>query len=336
MKYTKVLARKYLFPQLYEWGFDKWVRGLSYNNHTNLMYHGVTKNNTNFFSRRNIDIDQFEKQIKYIKHNFDVISCNDSFNFKKDNKRDIKKTVTISFDDGLMNNLTNVLPIVEHYSIPITVFVSGICGVEGNNEILWAEKLDALKYFEPKAIIKYNQFRFVNFIEENKGFSISQYIKDLPYNERDCFLNFLDREFSITSKIRSLDEEIWRLLNKKELIELSKSQYVSIGSHGQNHFNLGNLGKEDLTKELLSSKTILEKCINKKVDSIAFPDGSYSKLVLDTALECGYDYMFCVKLNMKKDARYSYLKHRYGVSTTTTFESNIFGINLSFVNGIKF
>lgn len=335
MKLTKTLARKLIFPALYSLKVDHFIRFISPDNLSNLMYHGLTHEDTTFFSRRNIEADQFEKQVKYLRQNFDVISCNEAFVLRRSSKKLRRKTITISFDDGLRNNLTVLLPIIEKYELPITIFVSGLCCMESNDDILWAEKVDALKYFCPNSEFSYHDYRFINFYDQRKQISLSDLIKILPFQERDIVLNSWIDKFDIRQKMKSLDADIWKLLDRKQVVELANSKYVTIGSHGHNHYNMANIDEDCLMNELLDSKKAIEDCIGKKVDSIAFPDGSYNKRVLELAFKCGYDKMFAVNLNKKEDSVNECLMQRHGISTTTTYESNIFGINFSFFKGIK-
>ncbi|MEG2457527.1 MAG: polysaccharide deacetylase family protein [Bacilli bacterium] len=72
-------------------------------------------------------------------------------------------------------------------------------------------------------------------------------------------------------------------VNDEQIKEMSDSGVIEIGSHSLNHNPLGKQNKESIEKELKTSKDILEKLINKKVESLAYPYGSVNDTVVETA-----------------------------------------------------
>lgn len=79
-----------------------------------LTYHSV--NSDHKFS---VKPDEFEKQIKYLKENFDIISL-------RDIKLELrgKKQLIITFDDGYEDNYTYAYPILKKYNATATVFIA--------------------------------------------------------------------------------------------------------------------------------------------------------------------------------------------------------------------
>jgi peptidoglycan/xylan/chitin deacetylase (PgdA/CDA1 family) len=280
------------------------------------MYHGVTLNNTQYFSPRHVFVSDFEKEIAYYKHNFDVISIDEAFNRIKNNDTFGRKTITISFDDGFANNLNVALPILEKYDVPVTFFISSVCAENDGSRVLWPEFIAALKYF--------------SIIDKTKGTSLGDSVKAMPYQERDAFLDSIDKEHKVLDRIHSLPDEIWKLLDKRQLIELSNSGIVTIGSHGHNHYNLGQIEPEYAKFELERSKDLLESAIQKKVKYIAYPDGSYNESVKDMAEKAGYLGQMAVKYKLPEDETDRRIMDRFGISATTTFESNILFLSKSF------
>lgn len=64
----------------------------------------------------------------------------------------------------------------------------------------------------------------------------------------------------------------------EEIIEMSNSGHVDIACHSYNHKNL--LDKDvDLNKEIIESKILLEKKINKKVSTFIYPLGKFNKQI---------------------------------------------------------
>ena len=150
MKAYKTISRQLIFPMAMSLKVDRLIRYLSGNSLLNVMYHGVTLNNTQNFSPRHVIASDFEKEIVYFKKNFDIISVDEAFQRTRNDDCFRRKTITISFDDGFANNLSTALPILEKYNVPVTFFVSSICAENDGSRVLWPEFVAALKYFSSR------------------------------------------------------------------------------------------------------------------------------------------------------------------------------------------
>ncbi len=330
MKLSKVIARKFVFPAVVHTGMEKLILSRSSNNTLHVLFHGVVNNDATYLAPRHMLKTQFEKHLRYFTKNFDVISISEAFERYWSGYKNKRKTITVSFDDGYRNNLTNALPLLEKYKIKTTFFISGVVTENTGDYILYSDILDAAAYFYRDQVLQASGIAFKNGrIIENDG-DIMDYLKHLQPEARESFLKELSDRYKIPEKLRKLDPDIWQLMNKSELVALSQSAYVTIGSHGYRHYNLGLISEQDAEKELTSSKQVLEATIGKKVNSIAYPDGCYSKAVKEIAEKAGYSMQLAVNYRYDTDAEDKRILQRYGTSNTTTFESNIFFICKAF------
>jgi len=330
MKISKKIARKILFPAAMLAGIDKVIRRQSSNSILNIMYHGVVLNNSTYFSPRHIYKTMFEKQLAYYKENFDVISIPEAFHYKKNNIIPKKKSITISFDDGFQNNFQTALPLLEKYNVKTTFFVSSVCTSREYPNYLWSELIAALNYFYKKQVIYLGDIKFENLVNIEMNISLTNFLKSRSYKAREQYIIELDNKYKLISKLETLPSEIWRLMNKDELIKLSDSKVVEIGSHGHLHHNLGNIDLVDAKKELLLSKKLLEETIDKEVNMIAYPDGSYNSEVKSISQDLGFVYQMAVNYLKEEDAHDMRIMNRHGISSTTTFESNMIFLNAAF------
>ena len=327
MKLAKKIARKYIFPTAIKIGVDGLIRHQAKNSIINIMYHGVVNDDSCYFSPRHIEKIQFENHLKYFKNNFSIISTDEAFE-KISNKETLnRKYLTISFDDGFKNNLTTALPLLEKYNIPTTFFISSICVNNNDEQYLWSELAAALNYFYKDEVLNIEDLVFEKMYNKKNKISFTDYIKKLSYYKRNNILLSIEEKFQIKKKIKSIPEEIWKLLNKEEIIKLSKSKVVQIGSHCHEHFNLGQIEINAAKEELEKSKYILEKLINKPINSVAYPDGSYNESIKNLAFEIGYKYQFAVNYKSANDIADNRIMNRHGISSTTTYESNILNLN---------
>lgn len=330
MNMLRYIARSYIFPLALKIGVDKILRFFSKPNILHITYHGVVEKDSTFFSPRHIDVKQFEKQIEYFKKNFKIISVEESFNLVKNKTKLNNRYISISFDDGFLNNLSVALEVIEKHEVPVTVYVSSICIENDGNRVLWSELTAALLYFYKDVEVIIDGFHFVNLYDYSKNIYINDHIKSLSYKDRDPFLKRLNDEYQLSERIKTLPNEIWALLKENDLQEMASSKWITIGSHGHNHFNLGQIDIKDAENELVKSKRILESVLGYEVNQIAYPDGSYNEDVKSVARKCGYQIQYAVSYKSVKDANESDISDRFGISSTTTFESNILFLNYKF------
>jgi hypothetical protein len=70
-------------------------------------------------------------------------------------------------------------------------------------------------------------------------------------------------------------------MSDQEVKETANSKFIEIQSHGFFHNNLGTIDINLALKEASESKKYLENLTQKNIDTIGFPDGSYSKEFID-------------------------------------------------------
>lgn len=78
---------------------------------------------------------------------------------------------------------------------------------------------------------------------------------------------------------------------------------VTIGSHTVSHKMLTTHLEEELVYELEKSKKQLEKLSERKVETIAFPNGEYNNFVVQKSFAAGYKRVFTIepKLALTKE-----------------------------------
>jgi len=258
-----------------------------------LMYHGISNILSPFYKRHALK-KHFIQQLNFLKKYCNVITLEDYFN---QNFKPNKINVALTFDDGYWNNFSIAKPLLEEAQLPAHFFITGIN--ENNNlndvipPILWADFIEiASKLNLSPKNFKTFDFSIENnrLIEKSNNQTIHQIIKHIypDFNsKKELFQSFDHIE---VSKIFRVNKEFWQLMNEKEIKQTSKSKYITIGSHGYFHNNLGNLSNEENLFELKTSKDYLENLIQKEVNSIAYPDGSYSISSIEIAEKLGFNY----------------------------------------------
>jgi peptidoglycan/xylan/chitin deacetylase (PgdA/CDA1 family) len=331
MSIAKQIARKLVYPALMRLGADKWLRARASHNMLNVFYHGVTHEDARGYSPINIPAALFEQQMAYFRREFDIVSLREAFEMYRQGIQPRRKTVTISFDDGYRNNLTTALPILARYDIPATFFLCSVIADPEAPRYLWSDVYYTLRYFYPNETIEVGDCTFKNYKDTVTGIGLSSFIKEIKSaSQRDQVLAEIISKYNIAEKIKQVNTDNWQLMNLDELKQFSQSPLVKIGSHGHLHYNLGVIAPSDAEVELKKSKTLLEAIVQKEIDMIAYPDGSYTEEVKNLTQKSGYRYQLAVNYRCHGDDMDTRIIHRYGVSTTTTFESAILNTNHAF------
>ena len=77
-------------------------------------------------------------------------------------------------------------------------------------------------------------------------------------------------------------------INRKQLLELDKLNFIKISSHTHTHRVLNNINNNEIESELKVSKEILENLISDSVDSICYPEGKFDDKIIEIAKKVGY------------------------------------------------
>lgn len=201
-----------------------------------LNYHQVTpKYNQQFHSPGTwTQSDEFEKELIYLKNNFNLISLRDI----SESKSIPKNSIAITFDDGFKSIEKYAIPLLEKHNIPATFFIN--TAYLDTNKASWATIgnyfyfSETLKQNLPKNYVEikttlrntdsietYNKYKtriekLHKFIPENFTFFTNlEYLKTLNANlfavglhahehQRHSMLNNAEQEFNIKENIRIL------------------------------------------------------------------------------------------------------------------------------------
>lgn len=331
----KNFIKRNVLPSLVKLNVENIFSSLAKGNILNIFYHGVVEKDSTAISPRHIQKEQFEQHLKYLTTKFNIISLTEAFDIYRQEIIPNKKTVTVSFDDGYLNNLTIALPLLEKYKVKATFFISSMCA-ENETSLIWADIVSLAHHFSCDSFIEIENKKFhktgrYELINKSDNQSIFDYIKKLSCAEREYTLNSIIDRYKIYDILKKTPVEYWKLMNKNDLKKLTNSDLVTIGSHGHLHYNLGNISLEDAKIEMKKSREILSNTIEKEVNLLSFPDGSYTETVKQLAVSLGYNGLLAVNYHYPSDKADKNILNRWGVSSGTTFETIAFALNHAFI-----
>ena len=259
----------------------------SMNNITVICYHRVA----------NIPIDTwklavkpelFEDQIRYLKENYLILRSDEEWNIAEG-----KRAAIITFDDGYEDSYTELLPILEKYQVPATVFVA-TCNLDSNKEFWWDE-LERIISFANESVTKIRRFGLdipiASACEKEKAcYQIHPYLKKMDHKERDKWLRKLADELD-ASKERSYCHSLTSL----QLRELSNSPLITIGGHTITHSSLAMETLDEQRWEIVESKKVIESIIRKPIEVFSYPFGQksdFSDETVEVAIKAGFKKVF--------------------------------------------
>ena len=269
-----------------------------------VMYHYVRDlPNTEFPEIRGILTSKFEEQIIFLKKHFSFITVNDYAEFVQGKKILKPNSIMLTFDDGLKDHYTNVFPILKKHNIKATLYpltnpiTKKIVQPVQKVHFLFAKIGDDKFREEYNMILKTDFGKFFDKYEVNdKEIPGVNYRWDPPKVKNLKYMIGImpdDLKNKILNKIfplhfddeKSFSEELY--LNKEEIKEMSEDGQ-EFGSHTLSHPILSSLNEEMQKEEIYESKKIIEKILNKKINSFCYPYGKYNETTLKLVKNASY------------------------------------------------
>jgi peptidoglycan/xylan/chitin deacetylase (PgdA/CDA1 family) len=257
---------------------------------SSVMYHYVRPVENS--ELRYLSVDDFDKQLDWLSANVgDFISRENWENAKQGAPQ---KGVLLTFDDGLKDHFSHVLPILQRKNLFAIFFVNTqpllspvVLAVHMTHLLLSTGKsreiLDLFTDLLPKKIWR----------KIEAGTAANAYSKQLDTDNNKSIkklVNYLFDEFNTQEILEGVCEKILG----KSIEQISRNWYLSvdevlqlhdsgmkIGSHSVTHRLLSKLSPAEMYAELESSKLLLEEITDSRVDEFCYPYGgerSYTNL----------------------------------------------------------
>jgi peptidoglycan/xylan/chitin deacetylase (PgdA/CDA1 family) len=222
------------------------------------MYHGFCDSSEE--DLRPTYIEQFRKELKYIKKYFYPLKISDLIRSLESNEAYPKNSVAITVDDGYMDFYDLALPVLKEMDIPATVFI--VAHLVENNGWIWNDKV----HYITDCIKEAN-----NKIYSEISMELKSSLKSLPVHQRDRKIENISKEYNVN--IPSNPPFRYRLMSWNQLRDLAKTGLVEIGSHSCTHPIMSLLNDEESWYEIKKSKQMISERLNLEVLSFCFPNG---------------------------------------------------------------
>lgn len=207
--------------------------------------------------------------IKYKKRGFDFISLDQLSEIINSTQKPKKPFISLTLDDGYLDNYTQALPIFERHHIPFTIFIA--TDFIDQKAILWWDSLEQLISNNEYLTVMNHVYRCHSFQEKWDTFRIlrEQILKQDQSNIIEL-LNMMFKPYDI-----DWYEPIRRqAMSWNQIKSISQKTLCTIGGHTVSHPALNKLSDTDFRKEVSEGISKLESITGKKVEHFAYPYGS--------------------------------------------------------------
>jgi peptidoglycan/xylan/chitin deacetylase (PgdA/CDA1 family) len=256
-----------------------------------LYYHRINPSNDKWHLKH-LDPKSFEEQIKYLLHNFDIISLN-NLNKLIINGKLPKKAVVLTFDDGYKDNYKFAYPILKKYNLPATIYLS--TGPIEEKKLFWTDEVRYILLKTDLETINLNKLGFYHLgSDEDKIRAASIIISKLKKMENTKKNRIIENlvklsDVNIPDKLGKQD-----ILSWNEIKRMNKNG-VDFGAHTVNHPILTQLTIDEAKFEIQNSKNSIEENLEIEVDSFAYPNGDYNHKILSIVKKAGFNSSVTVK-----------------------------------------
>ncbi|MBS1597818.1 MAG: polysaccharide deacetylase family protein [Bacteroidetes bacterium] len=276
-----------------------------------VLYHGICIDDPLRFNNIFLPVNTFREHIRFYKEHFNIISLDD---FYQQRFSDDRFNICISFDDGYANNYRYVLPLLEQLKVPATFFITSIR--EAGYDILWNDFIGILGKYGPEKIEFRNEVfvkrRANQYVSVKTGEELKEMIRAQGFGIKKEMMETLYPLVSFRKN--QSEEDYWLQMTEQEIFYLSNSKWATIGCHGYYHNDLAAIDIHDVETEMIQSKKYLERITGKRINSVAFPYGSYSRAVIDSAKKIGFTQLLATDFLLEEDRIDPSMRERFTVN----------------------
>jgi peptidoglycan/xylan/chitin deacetylase (PgdA/CDA1 family)/GT2 family glycosyltransferase/SAM-dependent methyltransferase len=205
--------------------------------------------------------------------------------------------VAVTLDDGYLDNLTAVSPILLEFGIPATFFVNtDRLGEE--HEFWWdiLERVFASEARLPVTLDLYGDGRWIRAVssaEERAAAhrALIETVFPMAADEREAVIERVARWSGLDLRPRPTH----RPMTGEEIQRLAAQPGHSIGAHTIHHLNLPSQPPAARWREVIESKQSLERLLRRRISAFAYPYGQFDKHTVEIVRDAGFEMAVTVE-----------------------------------------
>lgn len=300
MKVVSSLLKSVVYPCLARAGYfrSRQREGLAV-----ITYHGVVPAN---FQRIDPGLDgslvtaeTFRRQLRLLKSNYKVISPEEMLTWCRKERELPPRAVLITCDDGLQNNVGEMLPILQDEGLQCLFFVTGASASEVPG-MLWYQELLWLLLRAPSGKFQLDSDELhisavLDSPDDRRTLwgSMIRRLSRIDADSREHFLRAAHEHFGIERADSPLRRNFC-LMTRIDLKTLVAGG-MTIGAHTLTHPVLSEQPQQLALIEIVRSRALLESALGQKIWAFAYPFGqtdSVSPQTISMVEEAGFTAAF--------------------------------------------
>ena len=303
----------------------------TFNTATVFMMHNIKRENEN--DGRYLSTETLRNYFAYLKrHNYNVISLSDYITALR-GKMSTSKTVVFTVDDGYRDFYFNAFPVFREYDFPATVFLTSDF-IEKKLFLWW----DLIEFIVSETAIREIDLSILGFDtinlngNEDRSRTINLIVRQLKKVSDNTKLEIIERlTNSLGVDISNQPDGKYAPLTWADILEMHKYG-IEFYPHTKTHPIMTRINYEQKLTELMDSKNILEKKLDRKLDIFCYPNGRSDDFDEETIMalkETGYNAAVTgiAGFDSTKTETDLFRIHRYGIPLSTpVFKQYISGL----------
>lgn len=265
-----------------------------------IMYHYVRDlSHSRYPKIKGLDTELFKEQITYLKKNFTIVTMEKVIDITTRGGHLPDNSILLTFDDGYIDNFTNILPILKQHKLQGSFFIPGKTFTE--DVLLDVNKIHFILASASEKEIVEDLFILLN--------NLRDIYSDIPDNDKlyktyaiaDRFdtagIVFIKRilqtvlKEELRNKISSILFEKYvglpenyfarELYMNRDQIRFMRDEGMFIGLHGYDHYWLANLSEDKMKKDIDKALEVMDEFIDKDNWVMNYPYGNYNHNVIE-------------------------------------------------------
>lgn len=235
----------------------------------------------------------FEKQVQFLKRNYDVIGVDGLHNALHD---PTSQSVLITFDDGDLDNYEAAFPVLQQLDATALFFItSGFIddrSLSWWDEVAWMVRTTELREIDWQELFP-NRLQLSDDSQiQSAIFELLLKLKSLPEELVDEFLDTLGNVLKTGRCPQAIADELWM---SWDMIREMDQAGMGVGGHTVTHPVLANCDPDRQRFEIQTSKQRIEQEIGHDITAFSYPVGQPDSFTHETQAileEVGYLWGF--------------------------------------------